>query len=204
MQAPGLPASESSLVQEQCQAPTEAAALLICWRQASFTSTLYLGRSRHPLFSRCVLQTQPTAPYVCVLQVPLYDRFYKWLKFVTNILTAVLATGTILVEIGESTLTRNASITTFFVLATLARILEVVKETLPLVCGQTVPHFRWCCERRDQARDADKLQVSFLQAMLCSWDISCVPWLLVESMQATTVPKTSPEARPVRRNTAAA
>ena len=80
----------------------------------------------------------------------------------TNIVTAVLASGTILVEIGESTLSRNASITTFFVLATLARILEVVKELVPMVWGQTVPHFRWCCERRDQAREADKIQVPAL------------------------------------------
>ena len=68
----------------------------------------------------------------------------------TNIISAVLAVGTILVEIGEKTgqqdlLSINVGITTFFVLATLARVLEVVKELVPLVWGQTVPHFRWCC-----------------------------------------------------------
>ena len=70
----------------------------------------------------------------------------RWTKLVLNIGTAVLATGTIFVEIGERTLTINAGITTFFVLATLARILEVAKELAPLLCGQTVTHLRWCCE----------------------------------------------------------
>ena len=49
-------------------------------------------------------------------------------------------------EIGEDTLSRSWGITTFFVLAAVVRVAEVTKETVPLVCGQTVPHLPWCCE----------------------------------------------------------
>ena len=38
-------------------------------------------------------------------QVPCYEKWFKWTKYGSNIASAVLAVGTILVEIGESTLT---------------------------------------------------------------------------------------------------
>ena len=38
------------------------------------------------------------------------------------------------------------AVTTFFVLATFVRVLEVVKESIPLVWGQSIPHIPWCCE----------------------------------------------------------